>query len=235
MATYNGEKHLRKQLESILSQLDFNDEIIISDDNSTDGTIAVIKAFNDQRIKVFRNNGKGVIQNFENAILNSSGNYIFLSDQDDVWQENKVRSCMIDFYNNYDLVVSDCVVFDSDSCDVIISSYFNFVGARKGIVRNVIKNTYIGCCMAFTDKVKDKVLPFPKNLPMHDSWIGLISEIYYNVKFNNEKLIRHRRHSSNASETGAKRGSSPILKKLKWRSFLCYNLVIHICKNFNKK
>ncbi|MEK5777350.1 glycosyltransferase, partial [Acinetobacter nosocomialis] len=95
LATYNGEKYIVEQLTSILSQLSPTDEVIISDDHSTDETLLLIKSLNDPRIKIITNElGKGYTKNFENAINHSSGDYIFLSDQDDVWVENKVELMM---------------------------------------------------------------------------------------------------------------------------------------------
>lgn len=87
IATYNGEKYLEEQLDSILPQLDSRDELIISDDGSKDATLAIIKRYTaqDQRIKFFKGPGKGVIANFEFAINQSQGEFIFLADQDDVW------------------------------------------------------------------------------------------------------------------------------------------------------
>ena len=91
IATYNGEKYIKEQLDSILPQLKKLDEIIISDDKSKDKTLKIIKTLNDSRIKIFTNPKKGLISNFENAITKSSGDYIFLSDQDDIWHENKIQ------------------------------------------------------------------------------------------------------------------------------------------------
>ncbi|MCG2791916.1 MAG: glycosyltransferase, partial [Weeksellaceae bacterium] len=91
LATYNGEKYLEAQIKSILKQLSVDDELIISDDRSTDNTISVINKFDDNRIKIFINKNKnGVAHNFENALLKATGDYIFLSDQDDIWADNKV-------------------------------------------------------------------------------------------------------------------------------------------------
>ena len=84
MATYNGEKYLREQVGSILTQLGENDELVVSDDGSTDSTIDILKSYNDPRIKIFINTGRhGVNSNFENALRHADGDYIFLSDQDD--------------------------------------------------------------------------------------------------------------------------------------------------------
>ena len=92
IATYNGEKYIKQQLLSILKQIKVNDEIIISDDHSTDKTFNIIKSFNDTRIKFFLNNkGKGYTRNFENALEKAHGDIIFLSDQDDIWIDNKVE------------------------------------------------------------------------------------------------------------------------------------------------
>jgi glycosyltransferase involved in cell wall biosynthesis len=231
MATYNGEKHIKEQLSSILMQIGVNDELIISDDHSTDGTIDVINEIDDKRIIIFNNKGKGLIKNFENAITKASGDYIFLCDQDDIWDKEKVKFCIEDFKNGYDLVVTDCTLFNSDTSEIMMSSYFEFIDARKGIIHNIVKNGYMGCCMAFNQKVKDKVIPFPTNIPMHDSWIGIISELYFKVKFNNKKLVNYRRHTANASETGAIKGSAPFMKKIYGRFFLCYNLISHLLKN----
>ena len=90
IATYNGEKYLREQLDSILPQLAESDEVIVSDDGSTDGTIDLITSLNDPRIKIVSNSGrKGYVGNFENALKHTTGDYIFLSDQDDIWYPNK--------------------------------------------------------------------------------------------------------------------------------------------------
>lgn len=94
LATYNGQQYILEQLQTILPQLSEDDEIIISDDNSTDNTVNLIKSINDNRIKIFINkSGKRIYtKNFENAINHSLGDFIFLCDQDDVWMPNKVES-----------------------------------------------------------------------------------------------------------------------------------------------
>ena len=96
MATYNGEKYLKEQIESILCNLNENDELVISDDGSTDNTKIIIENFqkNDKRIKLFDGPKNGVKQNFNNAIEKCQGEYIFLADQDDVWLEGKVEKVL---------------------------------------------------------------------------------------------------------------------------------------------
>ncbi len=225
IATYNGEKFIKQQLESILVQLKNEDEVVVSDDHSTDNTIKIIEDINDPRITILKNDGKGLIDNFENAIKNSSGNYIFLSDQDDIWCDNKIEICLQDFENGYDLILSDCTMFDSETNAIFNDSFFVFNNSKKGIIKNIIKNSYIGCCMAFNRRVKNAVLPFPRNIPMHDSWIGIVSEIYFKVNFNKNKLINHRKHSLNASYTSTGKSKYSLTKKISFRIFIVYCLL----------
>ena len=89
--TYNGAKYIKEQLDSILSQLGESDEVIISDDSSSDATLDIIKALNDSRIVILEGGKfRSPIFNVENAMKHSSGSFIFLSDQDDVWLPNKI-------------------------------------------------------------------------------------------------------------------------------------------------
>jgi hypothetical protein len=102
IATYNGEKYIKEQILSILAQLSTKDEIIISDDGSTDHTITKILEISSPIIKiVYNQNEHGYTANFENALKNAKGNFIFLSDQDDIWEPNKVACCM-EHFKKYD-------------------------------------------------------------------------------------------------------------------------------------
>src|SRR6266702_1070934 len=93
MATHNGARYIRQQLETILFQLGPDDEVVVSDDSSTDETIAIIKSFADQRIRLFENNTfYSSIFNFENALRRATGDIIVLSDQDDIWLDNKIAT-----------------------------------------------------------------------------------------------------------------------------------------------
>ncbi|MEO5643505.1 MAG: glycosyltransferase, partial [Bacteroidia bacterium] len=91
LATYNGEKYIGEQLQSILIQLSQHDEVIISDDSSSDRTIDIVQAFGDSRIIILHGQTfRSPIRNFENALSHAGGQYIFLADQDDVWLPEKV-------------------------------------------------------------------------------------------------------------------------------------------------
>lgn len=200
MATYNGEKYIREQLESILKQLNEDDEIIISDDGSTDNTINIIKSFEDKRIKIFDGPRNGVKQNFANAIYNCTGKYIFLSDQDDIWCDNKINIVLKTFEKEKCMcIVHDCIVFDSSNDDVIYDSFYKYRNSGRGIIKNIWKNTYIGCCMTIDARMKNTILPIPNDIEMHDQWIGLLCEKEGKSLFINDKLINYRRHNDNVT------------------------------------
>lgn len=202
--TYNGEKYIHQQIESILFQLSANDEIIISDDSSIDSTLEIIKSFNDERIRIFSGNTfHSPIYNLEYALKQAKGDFIFLSDQDDIWTKDKVKICLKELENN-NLVIHDAIIVDSDGNE-LFPSFYKLNHTKFGKFFNLIKNGYIGCCIAFNSRILQTVLPFPTNIPMHDSWIGNIAAFKYgHVKFITEKLILYRRHNNNASPTGEK-------------------------------
>lgn len=227
IATYNGEKYIKEQIDSIISQLSEEDEIIISDDHSTDNTLKVIKEYKDPRIKIFLNkNEAGYTENFQNALRESQGKYIFLSDQDDKWLNNKLDITLRYLMNeNYHMVISDCIVVD-EGLNTISESLFETRGSKGGLVNTLIKANYLGCCMAFDRKVLKKSIPFPKYhkyLP-HDLWLGLIGYAFFKVKTTDEKLILYRRHSTNASNGGLK-SSSTIKFKIEYRIYALIKVI----------
>lgn len=202
IATYNGSQFIKEQIDSILPQLGREDEIIISDDSSTDNTLEIVRSYNDKRIRIFSDNKfHSPIFNFENALKHAKGDYIFLSDQDDVWMDNKVEK-MMEALQQFSLVVSDCYVVDKD-CNIICNSFFK-ERPTTGILKNLIKNNYLGCCMAFRKELLSKALPFPKRIAMHDIWLGLCGALFYDTAFIPDKLIMYRRHGGNASPTAEK-------------------------------
>lgn len=228
MGVYNGEKFIAEQIASILPQLEEEDELIISDNRSTDHTRQIINDFTDSRIKVFDNpTFTHLIANFENALKHATGEVIFLADCDDVWLPGKIV-IMKRLVENYDLVVSDCVVVDAE-LSVLHESFFKLANVRKGLIRNIFKNTWIGCCMAFRKRLLDIALPFPKNIPMHDMWLAGLAELFGKTYLCNQRLMKFRRHGSNLSATA---GTSPysLVKKIRFRADLIIALLKRYCK-----
>ncbi len=212
MAVYNGQAYLKEQMDSILSQLESDDEIIVSLDPSTDESREILEAYHDSRIRIFDGDGTGVIDNFENAISHCSNDFIFLSDQDDVWLPNKREMVLSCFDQGVQVVLHDARIVDAD-LRVIEPSFFEVRHTRLGIKENLIKNTYIGCCMAFRKSLVKDILPFPKPLPMHDQWIGLVGEQVGRNVLCNEPLLLYRRHDKNVTEAS----HASVSQMVRWR------------------
>ena len=178
MASYNGELYIAEQIESVLKNMEENDELIISDDGSSDKTRDIIEDYmkRDSRIQLIEGPRKGVVPNFENVIKHTTGEVIFLCDQDDIWMENKVKKVLDAMACDVTVVLHDAEVFQGE--EVLCPSFMQHRGSGIGIVHNLVKNSYIGCCMAVKRELLEYVLPFPKRICMHDQWIGLVSEMY---------------------------------------------------------
>lgn len=224
IATYNGEKYIRQQLESILCQLNIDDEIIVSDDQSTDNTVNIIRNIGDTRIKIIEGPGKkSPTLNFENTLRKAKGDYIFIADQDDVWKPNKVEVCM-KWLKNYDCIISDAEVTDK-ILNVIHPSLYKLLNVKQGRIYNTIwKNGYTGCCMVFKRNILDASLPFPSDIPMYDIWIGNIAAYKFNIKFISDKLIYFRRHEDTISCNG-KGSKFSLWQKIKFRWNTIKNII----------
>jgi len=236
MATYNGERFIREQLASILPQLIDNDEIIISDDGSTDSTIQIIKSFEAKIItlldqKVF----KSPIYNFENAIRHATGDIIVLSDQDDKWEMNKLAKIREQFEcseGNIQLKMFNGNCINTEG-EVVKDNLFSHIAIRNGLYSNILKNSFMGCNLCFSKELLDYALPFPQKIPMHDVWLAVCAYVYGDVQFVDEKVFSYRLHDNN--HTG---GKSSFVKQIKWRFFLLINLFFRrlqlICKSIIK-
>lgn len=201
MATCNGMVYIQKQVNSILSQLAETDELVISDDGSTDGTREWLDdlALRDERVRVLDGPRQGVIRNFETAVAACKGEWIFLADQDDEWMPDKreaVLACAAE--TDAVLVMHDARVVDKRGA-VLADSFFALRGSRTGFVKNLWKNSYIGCCIAFSRQLLPHILPFPDGIPMHDQWIGLQAERHGGVVLLDRPLLNYCRHGDNAT------------------------------------
>jgi glycosyltransferase involved in cell wall biosynthesis len=222
MATYNGELFIGEQLDSIISQLDELSEIIIVDDCSTDRTISIIESYEDQRIVVLRNDkNMGVVRSFNRAIENAKHDVVFLSDQDDIWLDNKVRSIL----EIFEAKKSISLIYGNG---VLIDEYGNFLGRNlflRGVyssfILQLIRPRFLGCSMAFRKSFKNKIFPLPQDIAMHDWWIGLNHLYYGQVLYLSEPLIQYRRHRN--SFTLAKK--SHLLIRIGWRLEILMNFI----------
>lgn len=220
--TYNGEKYIKEQLDSILIQLEKEDEVIISDDSSSDRTIEIIKSYNDSRISLIENcKFQSPIFNLENALKHAKGDYIFLSDQDDIWKPDKVKVVLSHLLNS-DLIVSQFKFIDENGIEIKNDGQFRLT--PRFFFHELYSNPYLGCAMAFNRKILNYSLPFPSRIAMHDIWIGLLTKLVGKVEFISDELILYRRHHNNFSPSFGKSNFS-FFFKLKYRLLILFYLV----------
>lgn len=203
MATYNGQDVVIRQLESIIKQLDTNDQILIVDDRSTDNTVKLIREHYGDRVEIHINEtNSGPIKSFEKAISLAKGDFIFLSDQDDIWENDKVAKVQNAFQDpDVMLVTHDAYVVDGNLKIIELSwNTFNNNDIEQGLFGNIIKNAYTGCMMAFRKELKPLILPFPDSIEMHDQWIALVCMIERKkIVHISEPLMKYVRHGGNVT------------------------------------
>lgn len=231
LAAYNGEKYIREQINSIIEMMDNNDELVISYEESSDNTLNIIKEFSeiDKRIKIIFDSGKSVESNFNNAVSFCNGKYIFLSDQDDVWIDNKISKMCNFFEKNKKVKVLICNGWETDSELNTQNDMFTVNKTNRSALRNYMKGSYLGCQMAFSADLKSIIWPVRQLPPLaHDLWLGVCGSFFGDVALINEKLILHRIHSSNYSHT-----SKLTLKKLiENRFFFFLDIITTLGRNF---
>lgn len=212
LAAYKGEKYIKEQLLSILSQLGENDEIIVSDDLPSGLTRGAVAELTDSRIKYIEGPGKGVVRNFENALNHCTGDIIFLSDQDDVWLDKKVSTVLSEIEKGSELVLHNAEITDGE-LNSLSETCFDMYHPGCSFYGNLLRNSYVGCCMAFRRELLDKCLPFPEKIPMHDWWIAQLA-IRNGCKISlvDSPLMLWRRHGDNVTGGGTSLG-----EKIKFR------------------
>lgn len=228
LISYNGEKYIKRQLTSILNQTYSVDEIIISDNSSTDRTVEIIRSLEDDRIKLYdyvdtENNPRiRIIKNAEFALKQAKGEFIFLADQDDIWFVNKVE-IMMKYLEKSTLVSSDLKLIDENE-NIIAESYFKLRKIKFDFPFDFIRSPYAGCAIAFRRELLQLALPFPKSIPMHDLWLGSVAKYYFSIDIIEKPLMYYRRHDGNASTSG-KKSKYSLPQKIKFRYYLLLELI----------
>jgi len=207
MATFNGEKYINEQIDSILKQSYPKFELIIVDDHSTDNTVSIIDKYSnyDDRIRVYVSDiNRGLVKNFERGLSYSIGDFIVLSDQDDIFHIDKLQ-LMIDCFKrspNVSLVLSDLKVIDAKGL-TISESFWNYQNLKpqsgKPFKRLVFNNFSTGCAMMFRRNLLDIALPFPDDIVVHDWWLALIASKQNSggIELISSKLTFYRQHDQN--------------------------------------
>lgn len=199
MATYNGEKYLKQQLDSILQQTIPPKEIIIVDDASADNTVAIIKSYaHDDRIRLLVNEKNiGYIKSFEKGMLNATYSLVALSDQDDIWFPHKLETLLSHMQSNI-AVYSDSILIDEkgESLHSKMSDIKNQL-TYDNCLMYAIGAWAPGHAMLFRKELIEKCTPFPA-IVTHDFWLGFVASCYGGIKYVNEVLVQYRQHMHNA-------------------------------------
>jgi len=216
MATYNGEAFLREQLDSLLCQTLLPYELVVCDDFSTDSTVDIIKKFSGVapfNVKLFCNTSNiGFLKNFEKSISLCTGDYIALSDQDDIWENDKLL-VLSESIGDALLAHSDSLIIDS-SGSVISNSHAIY--SRKfldcNFERYVFGNNVTGCTSIFkTDFIK-QILPIPDDFIYHDWWIALHASYHGRIVYVSKPLVRYRQHGDNVAGVSFSRSRGVVAK-----------------------
>jgi len=212
VATYNGEKYILEQIESIYNQTVAADEVIVCDDCSTDTTVSIVKKFiaknKCSNWKVIEsNNNQGYCFNFYRGINESNGNIIFLSDQDDVWLPQKIEKMTDAMTDRTIMALSSRYIVINGNSDEIKDSGISYLGSVfDGSIEDISVDSQIGCSwvrgfsMCFRSEIKQYMMPLDfKSLLSHDWYISMLSALVGRSCFLNSVLTKYRYHESNVS------------------------------------
>lgn len=211
MTTFNGEKYIEKQIESIIHQSLPVDEIIVCDDGSTDHTVELLKKYDVKLIQNFQNLGYKL--NFKQAMEKCNGDYIFLCDQDDIWEKDKVKDMMhiMESHKNIHVLASSFTYIDGQDQMILTTlnkGYSNNNLYNKEVAKNdlvsvltdefIYGNYFQGCALVMDKQTRDFVVHhFDDRLP-HDWIISLYASIDGGMYFYNKSEFKYRIHSDNS-------------------------------------
>lgn len=229
LATYNGEKFLAEQIDSILTQTLNDWRLLIRDDGSTDQTQKIIshyvKTYPDKIIPIIdTNKNLGVTRNFERLMEHSTAPYIMFCDQDDIWFPNKIETSLRKLQTmeqQYGLDVPLLVYTDLAVCDeegtLTAHSFWKYQGGDPSLpldyVKALVQNNATGNTFIFNCTLCNCALPFSPDAVMHDWWVALIALYLGKIDYLTDQTIMYRQHSTNVSGSKGK-DILPIIKKL---------------------
>lgn len=208
MATYNGERFLREQVASILSELRNDDELVVVDDASTDGTVSILRTIDDPRVRIVESpTNRGYVRTFEEVLRQARGEFLLLADQDDVWVPGRVGP-MVSALRHVDVVATNLATLGgpAEICGPYGQRDWNLRATDSGRhLKNVIgvlagNRPYYGCAMGVRRGALDGVLPFPDFVDeSHDLWIALYGNLAGSIAHLDDRTVQRRFHDENAT------------------------------------
>ncbi|WP_428667502.1 glycosyltransferase family 2 protein [Runella sp.] len=230
LCTYNGDRFLWEQLESLARQTQLPDELVVCDDNSSDHTIELVKKFAQTapfKVTVFVNEQQlGVTKNFEKALTKCEGDILFLCDQDDIWEPEKIARMALFLEQNPSLsvVFSDAVLVN-ERAEPLPTTFWQIVRLhspqleqwKKGesIKVMLVGNRVAGCTMALRKTFLQSLVPFPNDIPefLHDTWIAFVASVLEQIQYIPERLVQYRQHGAQQVGTRPKNLTPLSLKQ----------------------
>lgn len=221
LSTYNGEKYIKEQLDSLFSQTYKNFEIIVRDDESSDKTLEILKSYDVKIIESIENLGakKSFSTLLEYALHNGDSDYFMFCDQDDIWNDDKIEKTLIKMqnlekkYGNIPLLVHTDLEVVDENLKTISNSMWEYeyiLPQCNRLNRLLIQNTITGCTMMINRKLAKKSFDIPAEAIMHDWWIGLVASYFGKIGYINTSTIKYRQHGNNT--IGAKGFQINILR-----------------------
>ena len=223
LSTFNGEKHLREQINSVLSQTHRNLNVIVRDDGSSDETILVLKEeqSKDSRIQIINDDlgNLGPARSFMTLLRYSTSPFVMFCDQDDVWRNNKIELSIAAVCGKSQtapcLVHSDLEVV-SENLSLISDSFLSRhnLSCHNTFADLLVQNNVTWCTVLFNAQLREVALQYrPSFMVMHDWWLALLASLYGHVVFIDEPLIKYRQHGGNA--VGSRRLVGKIFDRIK--------------------
>lgn len=231
LATFNGATYLKNQLDSIFSQIQPNDEVIIVDDCSTDNTVSLIKEYDVNNIKLFVNDRNyGHVKAFETALSLATNDIILLSDQDDVWLTGRLN-LLIDKCKNEKILLftSNFGLIDESGLNLPDPKFKLHAIDSSAYIRNIMgiflgKRPYYGCAMIIRRRLLDFALPFSTCVEGHDVWLAFCANVLQSSSHLEQKTINRRLHSNNL--TAITRRPFFKIALTRYRMFICIIIII---------
>ena len=211
MCTFNGERYLDELLDSLLNQRLAPNEVVVSDDSSSDSTLSILEDFRSRApfsVRILANQQRrGVIRNFETALSACNGDYIALCDQDDVWNPDKLE-ILVALVRRMETEAGHGPYFVHTDVDLVDSrlnkmgvSFLEHQGLKPAGIQQyrtlVVQNYIPGCSCLFTRDLLEYALPIPAAAVMHDWWLALLASIAGEIRYDPSRTVLYRQHGEN--------------------------------------